>query len=91
LHKSKIRVRATQQSTASILTVPAEVALFSQRTQREVVLGVGAGGYVQIPLDLLAVEHLQAVYGLQGELRIDLRELAVPGATTRTNGETGKI
>ena len=63
--------------------VPAEVTFLGQGAQSEVVLGVGTRGDVQIPLDLFAVSHFQLVDRLQGELRVDLGELAVP-RTVRT-------
>jgi len=44
-------------ATTKYELLPAEVALFGQRAQGEVVLGIGTGRDVQIPLDFLAVGY----------------------------------
>ena len=83
MHTQEKDMPKIRQQRVGAAEVPAEVAFLGQGAQREVVLGVGTGGDVQIPLDLFAVSHFQFVDRLQGELRVNLRELAVPG-TVRT-------
>ena len=61
-------------------TLPAEVALFSEGSQREVILSISARRNIQVPLDLLAVQYLKFVYCLEGKSWIHLRELTVPRA-----------
>jgi hypothetical protein len=80
LKPSRQGTRRKRASTKAQCSVPSKVALLGKRAQCEVVLRIGAGGDVQIPLQLLAVQHLQLVDRLQRELRVDLRELAVPRA-----------
>ncbi len=65
---------------------PPKVWFVREGSKSEVVLGVGAGGYVEVPLDLLAEDSLQAIHALQGVLGTNDRDLAVPGsAASRFN------
>lgn len=61
-------------------SLPAKLVFFRQGPKREVIFSVETAGYVEGPLDVVAKCPLKVIYTLQCELRINLRDFAIPRA-----------